>query len=127
MAAEIDTVETDLVDPPPALKRLLFYRRLGRDAGIVDQDGEAALRLRSRGDGALPVAGVGHVMGQHGDRPLGAGGGRLRSGGVDIGRDDMRPLLRKQKRRGAADAGARPRHQRGLAFEPCAHPPSPSR
>ena len=85
------------------------------------------MRLDGGGDGTFPIAGVGHVMGKRGDRSLGAGGGLPRSGGVDIGRDDMRSLPRQQKRRRAADAGARPRHQRGLAFEPCAHPPSPSR
>src|SRR5439155_23750944 len=118
-------------DLVPELDRGLVRRAHAADAGVVEEDVDAALSLRRVVGEALRRSGIGHV----GDDRVGLAAtradlrdGLVRARAIDVGDDDACALPREEQRAGASDTRAGTGDDADLPVEASAHsavnPPS---
>ena len=106
-------LEMDVEDVVPLLVGHVLDGAVPGEAGVVDDDVEAAEGLDRGADEAVAEIRRGHVAGA--DRGRAAevsdgGGGLLGGSGVEVVDHDAGALARQLERDGPADAPARPRH-----------------
>ena len=89
------------------------------DAGIVDEDVEAAVRSDDRGDPRLPRRLVADV--ERFERRADRGCGRVTDLGVDVGDEDVRALVDERFGNRGPDAACGSGDESDLACQPIAH------
>jgi len=120
LGAENDTRQVDRAEPLPVLGRRFLDPLADEDAGIVDEDVDAAEARHRGGDGRCPVVRPRHVemhIERVAARRLEPAHRRAPALVQDIADHDARPRLHHQPRRLRPDAARRPGQERDLAVE----------
>ncbi len=120
LGGEEGAIDVDRLHLLPVGEGVVLDRVDDLDAGVGDQDIDAAKRLGHRLGGAVDRVLVGHIH-RHGDgAPAGGfdiGGGLLRSLEIQVGDGDRRALLGQQVSNGLADAAGGAGHDGGFSLE----------